>query len=136
MPAAHPDAPAKVACAQPSPLGPPIVRSYGPGLSTVAIRDGRTASEVVRRTEVDEFGTSAVIAEEYAVLDRVGRLQLPADYRRTLGLRDRVRLELEQDHVGIWPDARIQVFTAEPHEMPRPRANIEPEPTEWKACSS
>jgi ABC-type lipoprotein export system ATPase subunit len=71
---------------------------------TVAIRDGRTASEVVRRTEVDEFGTSSVIAEEYAVLDRVGRLQLPADYRRTLGMRDRVRLELEQDHIGIWAD--------------------------------
>jgi ABC-type lipoprotein export system ATPase subunit len=76
---------------------------------TVAIRDGRTASEVVRRTEVDEFGASSVIAEEYAVLDRVGRLQLPADYRRTLGMRDRVRLELEQDHIGIWPDAKDTV---------------------------
>lgn len=72
---------------------------------TVAIRDGRTASEVLRRTEVDEFGASASIAEEWAVLDRVGRLQLPADYRRTLGMRHRVRLELEQDHIGIWPDA-------------------------------
>ena len=71
---------------------------------TVAIRDGRTSSEVVRRTEVDEFGESAVIAKEYAVLDRAGRLQLPADFRSTLGLRDRVRLELEQDHVGLWPD--------------------------------
>jgi ABC-type lipoprotein export system ATPase subunit len=71
---------------------------------TVAIRDGRTASEVVRRTEVDEHGDSAVIAEEWAVLDRVGRLQLPAEYRSTLGLRDRVRLELENDHVGIWPE--------------------------------
>ena len=71
---------------------------------TVAIRDGRTASEVVRRTEVDEHGTSSVVAREYAVLDRVGRLQLPADYRSTLGLRDRVRLELEQDHIGIWAD--------------------------------
>ena len=71
---------------------------------TVAIRDGRTASEVVRRNEVDEHGTSTVVAEEYAVLDRVGRLQLPADYRSTLGLRDRVRLELENDHIGIWPD--------------------------------
>jgi ABC-type lipoprotein export system ATPase subunit len=70
---------------------------------TVAIRDGRTASEVVRRTEIDEHGESSVIAEEWAVLDRVGRLQLPADYRSTLGLRDRVRLELESDHVGIWP---------------------------------
>jgi ABC-type lipoprotein export system ATPase subunit len=71
---------------------------------TVAIRDGRTSSEVVRRTEVDEHGESAVIAEEYAVLDRAGRLQLPADYRRSLGLRDRVRLELETDHLGVWPD--------------------------------
>lgn len=71
---------------------------------TVAIRDGRTSSEVVRRTEVDEFGASSVVAEEYAVLDRAGRLQLPKDYRAALGLRDRVRLELEQDHVGVWPD--------------------------------
>ncbi|MCU1509266.1 MAG: transporter related protein [Glaciihabitans sp.] len=76
---------------------------------TVAIRDGRTASEVFRRTAIDEFGASSVIAEEYAVLDRAGRLQLPADFRSTLGLRDRVRLELEQDHVGIWPDARAAV---------------------------
>ena len=71
---------------------------------TVAIRDGRTSSEVIRRTEIDEHGTSEVIAEEYAVLDRAGRMQLPADFRRTLGLHDRVRLELEPDHVGVWPD--------------------------------
>jgi hypothetical protein len=70
----------------------------------VAIRDGRTSSEVVRRVEVDEFGTSSVIAQEFAVLDRAGRLQLPGDYRKSLKLRDRVRLELEADHVGIWPD--------------------------------
>jgi ABC-type lipoprotein export system ATPase subunit len=71
---------------------------------TVAIRDGRTSSEVLRRTEIDEWGGSAVIAEEYAMLDRAGRLQLPAEYRSALGLRSRVRLELESDHVGVWPD--------------------------------
>jgi ABC-type lipoprotein export system ATPase subunit len=71
---------------------------------TVAIRDGRTSSEVVRTTEVDEHGESSVTAREYAVLDRAGRMQLPAEYRRSLGLRDRVRLELESDHVGVWPD--------------------------------
>ncbi len=70
---------------------------------TVAIRDGRTASEVVRRTEVDEHGRQRVVAEEYAVLDRVGRLQLPRDFVGSLGLRDRVRLELEPDHIGVWP---------------------------------
>ena len=71
---------------------------------TVAIRDGRTSSEVLRRTEIDEWGDSAVIAEEYAMLDRAGRLQLPAEYRSALGLRSRVRLDLESDHVGVWPD--------------------------------
>ncbi len=71
---------------------------------TVAIRDGRTSSEVLRRTEVDEHGQSAVIAEEFAVLDRAGRVQLPREYRESLGLRHRVRLELENDHVGVWPD--------------------------------
>jgi ABC-type lipoprotein export system ATPase subunit len=71
---------------------------------TVAIRDGRTSSEVVRSTEVDEHGDSAIIAREYALLDRVGRLQLPANFRKSLGLKDRVQLELETDHVGVWPD--------------------------------
>ena len=71
---------------------------------TVAIRDGRTASEVVRRTEVDEHGTHSLVAQEYAVLDRAGRMQLPAEYRVALGLRDRVRLELEPDHIGVWGD--------------------------------
>lgn len=71
---------------------------------TVAIRDGRTSSETLRRTEIDEHGQHSVIAEEYAVLDRAGRVQLPKEYRDALGLRDRVRLELEADHVGVWAD--------------------------------
>jgi ABC-type lipoprotein export system ATPase subunit len=73
---------------------------------TVAIRDGRTSSEVVRSTEVDEHGESAVIAREYALLDRAGRMQLPAHFRNSLGLKDRVQLELETDHVGVWPDKK------------------------------
>jgi len=70
---------------------------------TVAIRDGRTASEVLRSTAVDEHGREQVVAQEYAVLDRVGRLQLPQDFVGALGLRNRVRLALERDHIGIWP---------------------------------
>ncbi|MFF0185857.1 ABC transporter ATP-binding protein [Streptomyces sp. NPDC005244] len=72
---------------------------------TVAIRDGRTSTEVLRRTEVDAAtGQEAVVAREYAMLDRAGRLQLPADHTRALGMRDRVALELEADHIGVWPD--------------------------------
>ncbi|MGW8602276.1 ABC transporter ATP-binding protein [Streptomyces sp. NPDC055893] len=71
---------------------------------TVAIRDGRTSSEVLRRTEVDEQGKESLVAREYAMLDRAGRLQLPADYTQALGMEHRVALELEQDHIGVWPD--------------------------------
>jgi hypothetical protein len=49
-------------------------------------------------------GRHEVIAEEYAVLDRAGRVQLPRGHVAQLGLRDRVQLRLQADHVGIWPD--------------------------------
>jgi ABC-type lipoprotein export system ATPase subunit len=71
---------------------------------TVAIRDGRTSTETLRRTELADDGEHRVIAEEFAVLDRAGRLQLPRSHVEALELRNRVRLRLEDDHVGVWPD--------------------------------
>ncbi|NJP42009.1 ABC transporter ATP-binding protein [Actinacidiphila epipremni] len=71
---------------------------------TVAIRDGRTASEVVRRTEIDEHGRESVVAREYATVDRAGRLQLPHDYTEALEIRRRVLLELQPDHITVRPD--------------------------------
>ncbi|SDT25441.1 ABC transporter ATP-binding protein [Jiangella sp. DSM 45060] len=73
---------------------------------TVQIRDGRTATEILRRTELDEHGQERHIAEEFAVLDRAGRLQLPDDFVGALRLEDRVRLALEPDHIGVWPDEK------------------------------
>jgi ABC-type lipoprotein export system ATPase subunit len=73
---------------------------------TVAIRDGRTSSETLRRTELDAEGAHHVIAEEFAVLDRAGRLQLPREYVSALEMERRVRLALEPDHIGVWPDRR------------------------------
>ncbi|MBO2442871.1 ABC transporter ATP-binding protein [Actinomadura nitritigenes] len=67
---------------------------------TVGIRDGRTSSEVRRRDASDGTRT----AEEYAVLDRAGRVQLPRGFTEALDMRERVRLALEDDHVGVWPD--------------------------------
>ncbi|MFF4617266.1 ABC transporter ATP-binding protein [Nonomuraea jabiensis] len=66
---------------------------------TVGIRDGRTSSETLRR----EGAEGQIVAEEYAVLDRVGRLQLPRDFMNALEMERRVRLELESDHIGVWP---------------------------------
>lgn len=88
-----------------------LIVTHDPAVSehvsrTVQIRDGRTSTEVLRRREIDEFGQERHIAEEFAVLDRVGRLQLPDDFTAALELRDRVRLALEPDHVGVWPGHR------------------------------
>jgi ABC-type lipoprotein export system ATPase subunit len=71
---------------------------------TVAIRDGRTSSETLRRRTADGQGDHHVVAEEFAVLDRAGRLQLPKDFVSALGLQHRVRVELADDHIQIWPE--------------------------------
>jgi putative ABC transport system ATP-binding protein len=85
---------------------------------TVQIRDGRTSTEVVRSTRVDELGDEYAVAEEYAVLDRVGRMQLPATFTESLELRDRVRLTLESDHVGVRRAADEPEPTTEPTTEP------------------
>jgi len=77
---------------------------------TVAIRDGRTSTETLRRASLaaeSEQGTleaHAGEAIEYAVVDRFGRLQLPREFTDAYGIRDRVRLTREPGHVGVWPD--------------------------------
>ena len=82
----------------------------------VAIRDGRTSSEIVRKrsykAELDEMGDMLTheeneeeeqTHEELAVLDRSGRLQIPKEQLEALGLRggDRVKVELDSDGGGI-----------------------------------
>ncbi|MDR0343329.1 MAG: ABC transporter ATP-binding protein [Nocardiopsaceae bacterium] len=85
-----------------------LVVSHDPAVAaqasrTVAIRDGRTSSETLRHAATDEFGNATHHAVEYAVLDRAGRVQLPREMMRRLGMRDRVRLEAQPDHIGVWP---------------------------------
>ena len=88
---------------------------------TVAIRDGRTSTETLRRTEQTEGGDDRVISEEYAVVDRAGRLQLPRAHVDALDLHNRVRLRLEEDHVGVWPDKAAAVPDGRPR-LPRRQA--------------
>lgn len=71
---------------------------------TIAIRDGRTSTETLRRATIGEEGEETVVAEEFVILDRVGRLQLPTHYVETLELERRVRLTLDPDHINVWPD--------------------------------
>jgi len=88
-----------------------LVVTHDPAVSSlvrrvIAIRDGRTSTETLRRS-TDADGGQAHDAVEYAVLDRAGRLQLPHEMIEPLGMRDRVRLQAEPDHIGVWPDAPV-----------------------------
>lgn len=84
----------------------------------VAIRDGRTSSEIVRRRSYKEeleqikgFGETGGEAaegeenddgfthEELVVLDRAGRLQLPKDHMDKIGIKggDKVKVEMDEE---------------------------------------
>ena len=60
---------------------------------SVAIRDGRTSTEVVH----------AEAAEETVIIDGVGRLQIPRAILETLPFAGRARVHLAGDHVELWP---------------------------------
>ena len=80
----------------------------------VAIRDGRTSSELIRRKsyaqELAELDRGMMpetedTHEELAVLDKSGRLQIPQEYLRELGLlgRNKVKIELEGGRIILLP---------------------------------
>ncbi|HEU5390094.1 MAG TPA: ABC transporter ATP-binding protein [Streptosporangiaceae bacterium] len=86
-----------------------LVVTHDPAVSsqvrrTIAIRDGKTSSETIRHAATDAHGETTVHAREYATLDRAGRVQLPRAMTRRLGMRNRVELQEEPDHIRVWPD--------------------------------
>ena len=86
----------------------------------VAIRDGKTSSEMIRRKPVltgisfDELSEiqqaeirameESKVHDELVLLDKAGRLQIPKDYLSALGISggDRVRVELEDGKISIY----------------------------------
>ncbi len=80
----------------------------------IAIRDGKLASETVRRQRksvslrspgleqtVDELWEDHF--EELIVLDSAGRLQIPKQFREDLGFQNRVEMEVTEDSIVIRP---------------------------------
>ncbi len=79
---------------------------------TIAIRDGRTSTERVRVAPATaSSGAADVTHLEYVVVDRAGRLQIPQEYLRVLGISDRAVVRLDDRRLIIEP-VRIPV----PHE--------------------
>ncbi len=74
----------------------------------VAIRDGKTSSERImkasyleRLSDIHGFAEEET-QEEYAVLDRAGRLQIPRELLEEIGLEgNKVRLEVENGRILI-----------------------------------
>jgi ABC-type lipoprotein export system ATPase subunit len=82
---------------------------------TIAIRDGRTSTETVRReaplaASTDGiFARSAIIGlsgethREMILIDRVGRLQLPKEMLDSIPFNGRAEVRQVDGHVEIWP---------------------------------
>ncbi|MDQ0896960.1 MULTISPECIES: ABC transporter ATP-binding protein [unclassified Paenibacillus] len=80
----------------------------------VAIRDGKTSSEILRRKsyqeELLELEQGIVAAEgdshvEYAVVDKAGRLQIPANFLESIGAShtNKVRVAMEDGRIVLLP---------------------------------
>jgi len=96
-----------------------VIVSHDPNVSrhvdrVVAIRDGKTSSETMRklRDQADgELGAdgegdpSTHVFEELMMLDSAGRLQVPKEVRERYGIGDRVHMEETPDGLLIRPVA-------------------------------
>ncbi|WP_270172148.1 ABC transporter ATP-binding protein [Paenibacillus sp. SYP-B4298] len=74
----------------------------------VAIRDGLTSTEFIKRNPnldhaADAHGMGALqqVHEEYVVVDRVGRMQIPKDYLQALDITDKASLEFDGEKIII-----------------------------------
>lgn len=82
---------------------------------TIAIRDGRTSTETIRREAPLEavsehiLAASAIIGlpsethRESVLIDRVGRLQLPKEALESFPFNGRAEVRIVNDHVELWP---------------------------------
>lgn len=84
----------------------------------VAIRDGRTSSEILRRKSYEqemldlEEGIEEQEEEshvEYAVLDQAGRLQIPASYLESIGMKEanKVKVTVEDGKIVLIPPIKV-----------------------------
>lgn len=84
-----------------------VIVSHDPEIAqhverVVAIRDGKMASETVRRFKSKHTSnTQDEHFEELTVLDSAGRLQIPKEMREQLAIHNRVQLEVTEDGLLI-----------------------------------
>ena len=81
----------------------------------VAIRDGKTSTETIRKVSQleramvgehlaeDDRAAEEVTYHEYVVLDSAGRLQVPREYLEQFRIDDRVQMDVTEDGILIRP---------------------------------
>jgi ABC-type methionine transport system ATPase subunit len=74
---------------------------------SVAIRDGRTSTEVLHAEEE---------AEETVIIDSVGRLQIPKQLLESLDFNGRARVHFAADHLELWPAGSAAVSNGKEHQ--------------------
>jgi len=96
----------------------------------VAIRDGKTSSERVRRVRAQQRAAAqegdggdeqaSVLApeehvtyHEYVVLDHAGRLQIPREFLDELGISDRAEVDLTEEGILIKPALGLEDTSAQ-----------------------
>lgn len=83
-----------------------VIVTHDPALAkkvdrVIAIRDGMTVSEYLRREQEGEFDQEEETHEEFTVLDRAGRLQIPQEIREKMKIDKRVKLEFDGEKITI-----------------------------------
>ncbi len=71
----------------------------------VAIRDGRTSTEIFRRTET-RAGRPAIVHDEYVLVDAAGRLQIPREMLERLAISERAKLVVGDGRLEVLPEQR------------------------------
>lgn len=87
-----------------------IIVTHDPAIAArvdrvVAIRDGSIATETVRRIENPGTELSAVVHDEFAVIDSSGRLQIPKPLAEMVDLGARARVDERDGQIVITPAA-------------------------------
>ena len=98
---------------------------------TIAIRDGRTSTETVRRdaplaanagaggASSAVIGLSSITHRESILIDRVGRLHLPHEALVRVPFNGRADVRILDDHVEIWPEeSTIESLVSAPASIP------------------
>ncbi len=110
-----------------------VIVSHDPQIArfvdrVVAIRDGKTSSETIRRAADEDAPAGAEhVFEELAMLDSAGRLQITKEARERYHIGNRVRIEETADGILIRPISGAAAVPArrltEPDAPPAPKVS-------------